>query len=507
MLSKRTLILNLAIFLLAVLFRIVPGPRTVDDAFITFRYAQNILDHQGMVYNPGERILGTTTPLYTIVLSAIGSLTGGSSAPFPWIAVCLNAIFDGMTCILLIALAESLGYRRAGLALASIWAIAPMSVTFAIGGMETSLFVLLMTGTFYFYSIKRPVASGFFASLSLITRPDALLFILPLALARFIESLPPNRFHSIPFPISRSEVAALILPSAIWFGYATFYFGSPIPQSIVAKADAYRLATEAGLIRLLQHYATPFLGQLTFGTGWIIIGIFLFPVLFGLGTLLLLRQNARMWAVFVFPWLYLAAYSIANPLIFRWYLTPPLPIYFLGIFLGGERIARDVRSKIPMGVLIIASVLFTLNGWTLHPDHGPTRPAPEMAFIKLELLYEKVGRNLASQLGKSQVLAAGDIGALGYFSHAQILDTVGLISPKVARYYPLDEAYYVINYAVAPALILDEMPDFLVILEVYGRNGVLINPLFNESYQLEETLDTDIYGSKGMLVFERISSK
>ena len=31
-------------------------PRTVDDAFIVFHYAQNLVDGVGPIYNPGERV-------------------------------------------------------------------------------------------------------------------------------------------------------------------------------------------------------------------------------------------------------------------------------------------------------------------------------------------------------------------------------------------------------------------------------------------------------------------
>jgi len=42
-----------------------------DDPFITFRYAQNLRAGLGFVYNPGERILSTTTPLYTLLLAGL----------------------------------------------------------------------------------------------------------------------------------------------------------------------------------------------------------------------------------------------------------------------------------------------------------------------------------------------------------------------------------------------------------------------------------------------------
>jgi hypothetical protein len=82
---------------------------------------------------------------------------------------------------------------------------------------------------------------------------------------------------------------------------------------------------------------------------------------------------------------------------------------------------------------------------------------------------------------------------------------VGLISPKASTYYPLDPKFYVINYAIPPQLILDSQPDYIVILEVYGRNGLLIDPRFQSVYTLQEKIPTDIYGSDGLLIFKKRS--
>jgi hypothetical protein len=95
------------------------------------------------------------------------------------------------------------------------------------------------------------------------------------------------------------------------------------------------------------------------------------------------------------------------------------------------------------------------------------------------------------------------VGVLGYDTGVRILDTVGLNSLQSTSYYPLDPAYYAINYAIPPQLILDTRPDFIVILEVYGRLGLLKSPLFWQLYTLRQKIPTDIYGSDGLLVFER----
>ena len=126
-----------------------------------------------------------------------------------------------------------------------------------------------------------------------------------------------------------------------------------------------------------------------------------------------------------------------------------------------------------------------------------------MAFIKLELLYERVGKDLRDTVEPSERLAAADVGALGYYSRARILDTLGIISPQSVEYYPANPEHYVINYAIPPALINDLAPEYLVILEVYGREGLLLDPTFASDYRLIRMIGTDIYGSRGILVFTR----
>jgi len=89
------------IMIIALAARLLPGPRTIDDAYITFRYAQNLLAGNGLVYNPGEAVLGTTTPIYALLMAGLGLFTGGSQAPFPTLALLVNALADGLTCWLL----------------------------------------------------------------------------------------------------------------------------------------------------------------------------------------------------------------------------------------------------------------------------------------------------------------------------------------------------------------------------------------------------------------------
>ena len=70
-----------------------------------------------------------------------------------------------------------------------------------------------------------------------------------------------------------------------------------------------------------------------------------------------------------------------------------------------------------------------------------------------EQLMLDVGRGLAESLPANAVVAAPEIGALGYASNLHILDTVGLISPVALGYYPLPPDQLVTDNAIPPRLI------------------------------------------------------
>jgi hypothetical protein len=79
-------------------------------------------------------------------------------------------------------------------------------------------------------------------------------------------------------------------------------------------------------------------------------------------------------------------------------------------------------------------------------------------------------------------VAAGDIGAIGFFSKARSLDPLGLISPQVVAYSPLADEAYVISFAVSSQAIDDLRPDYVVVLEVYGREMNLKDPRFLHAF-------------------------
>ena len=119
-----------------------------DDAFISFRYARNLLEGHGLVFNPGEYVEGYSNFLWVLELAALWGLFGlRPEQAAPWLSVVYTV---GTLAVVLWWAARAQGLRRRGLAAWFAMGILCSSATFAAwtsgGGLETrqfTFFVLL----------------------------------------------------------------------------------------------------------------------------------------------------------------------------------------------------------------------------------------------------------------------------------------------------------------------------------------------------------------------------
>src|ERR1051326_6546227 len=128
----------LVILLLAVglrLFLLFAAHATEEDFYITLRYVENIAHGVGFVYNPGARVLGTTTPLYTLVLAL---LMRCGLAPLLW-GKLLGIAAEALGCWFTYRLGRAVGRPGVGLAAALCLAVAPTNLIWATKGMEAGI--------------------------------------------------------------------------------------------------------------------------------------------------------------------------------------------------------------------------------------------------------------------------------------------------------------------------------------------------------------------------------
>jgi hypothetical protein len=478
--------------LAALAARLLTGPRPIDDAFITFRYARNLAEGLGLVYNPGEWVLGTTTPLWALLL-ALGYRLGLHDLPV--LASSLSAICDATTAALLVLLAARLGWPiPSAVWFGLAWAINPVSIAFAMGGMETSLFVLVSLSALALAASGRLALAGLVAGISCLVRPEGILVGAVVLGWGWLE-------RRRELPIALAGVVAPLATGAVglWVAY-----GSPVPGSIAAKQIAYQTSGPAdALLALVLHAGLP--GWSTYLLGVLPAAGGLLLAVFGLVSLAVLARRgvgggATAWQPFAaFGALLFLFYTVAGlrgVRLFPWYLVPLQPLYLLAVAAGLRSSGARASAWLP-ALLVL---------WQLPAIDWRQPLLPSGYTLERERVLLAVGRELADTLPATAVVAAPEIGALGYASNLRILDTVGLVSPVARAYYPLPKEQLVVDNAVPPRLIDDANPDAVVTFDAFAQRSLLGDPSFERDYRLERTIPVQVWQSSALLVFRRVDA-
>lgn len=381
------------------------GRASADDAYITFRYARNLADGHGLVYNAGEHVLGTTTPLWALLLTPFQA----AGVSLPAVALVLALLFDVASALLLRSLLDRLGYGRAVAFGAAIGFLAFADfLGLTRSGMETSLFVMLVLATLERLAADRPAAAVWAACAAVLARPEGLLALAIVAAWCALGRRLPDLRRALP---------ALALLAG-WTLFAALYYGSPIPQSVVAKS-----AIESQALKDLSwHNVGLFFLQGQFGGGamtrtWI-QGNAVVSLLALAGLVSVMRQRRRALLLGAFPVVYLAVLAVAHAFTyFSWYYGPLYP--FL-VALAAVGLGQLVPRLVPAAVgLLVAAQLAALAAVKLPGErhhywvHGLERSATGIP------------------ARASVTVAATEIGIIGWRVYpARIEDMAGLVTPE-----------------------------------------------------------------------------
>ena len=128
---------------------------------------------------------------------------------------------------------------------------------------------------------------------------------------------------------------------------------------------------------------------------------------------------------------YVGLYAWRLPVIYQHgrYIMPAMPLGFIiglagmmrWIELENKSFWRRLVSGVWVGSIIIVTAVFWILGARVY--------ARDVAVIETEMVH--VSRWIEANSDKNDVIAAHDIGALGYFSNRHIIDLAGLITPDV----------------------------------------------------------------------------
>lgn len=223
-----------------------------DDAYISFRYARNLARGEGLVFNPGERVEGYTNFLWTVILAGAIRLGGDPIVVAKALGIVSGALILMVTVLLTHSLAPGRGpWVAIPALLLSTTASMPR---YAISGMETLLFSLLLSLALWLeLGVRKPWGSWLAAlslALAALTRPEGVLFFAVLMVAWAIERT--LRDDAL-MPVLQGLMPSLVIFSAVFLPYFIgryAYYGYPLSNSFYAKVGGL---SSAGLSRGLTY--------------------------------------------------------------------------------------------------------------------------------------------------------------------------------------------------------------------------------------------------------------
>jgi hypothetical protein len=409
-----------------------------DDAFISFRYARNWAEGNGLRFNPGGHIPveGYSNFLW-VVVGALTELLGANVALWPALVsvVCgsllLYRVYDTMLRRLDMAL--PIAFMATG-----TLALTPPFAVWSSSGLETMAFSLLAFVTFERLVLRQDESVDVLAALSglglTLIRVEGvfwLLLILILAiLSRRLRGAPSLR------PVLFAATIALA-GYAIYFGGRYAYYEDLFANTAYAKVSL----SGSTILRGLKYLSVQIL---TFLTPLIVVpACFVALRRYPLSTALPVALMA-----FAFP-----GYAVlvsGDFMAMARLLVPALPFStLLFAWLLQELWARPRNgSQVASVVAAAATVVVLLPAMGIHLVPKMVRAAFHFRLNQREYLSElevwkMMANNTAIWSDKGEALrditspgdsmVAGAIGAVGYYSDLFIYDQAGLVSREVAR--------------------------------------------------------------------------
>ncbi|MDD5370229.1 MAG: hypothetical protein PHQ40_14195 [Anaerolineaceae bacterium] len=389
----------------------------MDDAWIHQTYARNLAIHGQWAYIPGEPSGGSTSPLWTSLL-AIGYLLRLS--PYLW------TNFLGWLCLWGLALSGEGFYRKkfsrkprfpwVGTLLIFEWHL----VWAAGSGMETLLFSMVATAFLFILLRERQkwFWAGVLVAATVWIRPDGVTLLGPLLLVILCADRPlKERFKS-----GGMGLAGFLVAFVPYLLFNQILAGSWWPNTFYAKQIEYASLQQTPILsRLIAEFKAPLVG----------VGAVLAP---GLFISIMYQVKKHDWASLAgILWSvgYLGMYAWRLPVTYQHgrYLIPGLPILIIWSIIGYIQFSSDTRKArwrwiVSKAWLVTIGLILSIF-WGL----GARAYAQDVAIIETEMV--DTARWVAVNIQPGSLIAAHDIGALGYFGNQPILDLAGLISPQV----------------------------------------------------------------------------
>jgi hypothetical protein len=417
-----------------------------EDFFITFRHSQNLVDGQGLVYNPGERVHGFTSPIGVLLPALCDALTGHHSYfRALWLFRVIGAAAFAGGGLLVWRILSNGPYPHARWFGILLYAFDAKGVANSVNGMETAFMLLLVAWHIELLRtglLRHWFALGLCWAGLMWVRPDSCIYIAVLSVAGLAFSQEPRKALFISLLKSAGVCTVLYLP---WFTWAWAYYGSPIPQTVLAKMTVESASTgEFGtsLWSLVSRYV-------------LAMGRVFQPAYFSAGDTSwhwgLLTLTSLMGGFCVVYWAVpnrdrvgraaslsfalLCLYFTTMALVYPWYLPPAALLGAIVISQGTFAVAGAVRWQPRLVQVVVGAGLGLLVAERVYMFAMTCRDAAFSQRVVELGNRARIGMWLGDQInqGAGNRICLEPIGYIGYFSGAKVVDWPGLVTPEVVR--------------------------------------------------------------------------
>ncbi len=383
----------------------------MDDAFITYRYAQNLVAGHGLVFNPGTRVEGYSNFLY-VLLVAPAFLVSGQPV-YAW-SVVLNALCGLAACGLLAAAVRRERDDALAWAAPLLFAMNPVLWQWVGSGMETMFVVLLQlavwTGVANVLAGERPRDTWVLVavlSAGVLARADG--FLLPGLVVPYLFLHGKRRAALVCAAVAGGVIAA-------HFTWRYAYYGYPFPNTYYAKI--------AGTLGQRLRAALPQLASVaTLQALVIYLGLFFACIAaavvrvarHGAAGVRAARFEVVLAAFLVVYWLYIGGDALYGRFL--------MVLYPLGIFTALRLLPRTLPASRQAALLLLLGGLQILL------------PLRDQRFAYRADKYDSwatLGRFLGERY-PGATLAVDAAGKIPFYSGLPALDMLGLNDAHIAH--------------------------------------------------------------------------
>ncbi len=401
----------------------------LDDAYITYRYAENLVLGRGFVFNPGEWRLGSTAPGHVLIAAALRALVGHDALPAAMAVVgCLGWTAQA---VLVVQLLAPLGPWPSRVAAAGVLLGGAGSGMFV--SLETNLVAALVLASALAAERSRPALAGALAGLAVLTRPDALAWAGLLALWGLRSLL--RGAGGPAWRPALAPAAAFLAPVLPWALFAIHAFGSPLPATAAAKYHQTALGEYAlHLLRVGPSRLAP-------GDAW--------PALLAIAGLAACGAAAWFRAGGAGPVLLAWAaghglcYLALRPLtLFLWHVYPIMLLVVTCAFAGVVGVAMHPSLRPPVRRLARLAVALLLAVVVQRAHATATRFDSNYWGGQRTRVYLQVADWLRAHVPPNGRVALMEVGLIAWRSDVRVHDLAGLVTPRT-QWMPADVTHVV----------------------------------------------------------------